>query len=145
MPVDPQLQPLLDLLATSGAPSITSLQPEAARALMAAMRGNAREVEVHTIADHTAPGPAGDVPVRVYSPAGEGPFPLLVWIHGGGWVLGSVEESDPVARGLSVAADCVVASIEYHCERPAVHRRDRGGCRTPRRPCRAIPRACQAP
>ena len=113
MPVDPQLQPLLDLLATSGAPSITTLQPDAARALMAAMRANAREVEVHTVADRAVPGPAGDVPVRVYSPAGEGPFPLLVWIHGGGWVLGSVEESDPVVRGLSVAADCVVASIEY--------------------------------
>ena len=113
MPVDPQLQPLLDLLATSGAPSITTLQPDAARALMAAMRGNARDVEVHTIADQTAPGPAGDVPVRVYSPAGEGPFPLLVWFHGGGWVLGSVEESDPVARGLSVAGECVVASVEY--------------------------------
>ncbi len=113
MPVDPQLQPLLDLLAQAGAPPITTLEPEAARALMAAMKRNARPVEVHAVSDHAAPGPAGDVLVRVYAPEGDGPFPLLVWLHGGGWVLGSVDESDPVARGLSVAGGCVVASVEY--------------------------------
>lgn len=113
MPVDPQLQPLLDLLATSGVPPITTLEPDAARALMAAMKRNARPVEVHAVTDHTADGPGGDVRVRVYTPEGDGPFPLLVWLHGGGWVLGSVDESDPVARGLSVAGGCVVASVEY--------------------------------
>lgn len=114
MPVDPQLQPLLDLLATSGAPPITTLEPDAARALMAAMKRNARPVEVHAVADHRAEGPGGLVQLRVYTPEeGDGPSPLLVWLHGGGWVLGSVDESDPVARGLSVAGGCVVASVEY--------------------------------
>ncbi len=113
MPVDPQLQPLLDLLANSGAPSITDLEADAARALMAAMPSMARVVEIDAIADRTIPADGHDIPIRVYTPPGEGPFPILVWFHGGGWVLGSIEQSDPVARALCTGADCVTVSVEY--------------------------------
>lgn len=113
MPVDPQLQPLLDLLANSGAPSITDLEADAARALMAAMPSMARVVEIDAIADRTIPADGHDIPIRVYTPPGEGPFPILVWFHGGGWVLGSIEQSDPVARALCKGAGCVTVSVEY--------------------------------
>lgn len=113
MPVDPQLQPLLDLLANSGAPSITDLEADAARALMAAMPSMARVVEIDAIADRTIAADGHDIPIRVYTPPGEGPFPILVWFHGGGWVLGSIEQSDPVARALCKGAGCVTVSVEY--------------------------------
>jgi acetyl esterase len=51
--------------------------------------------------------------VRIYTPAGTGPFPLLVWFHGGGWVLGDLDSADPTARHLAVGAGCVVVSVDY--------------------------------
>ena len=53
------------------------------------------------------------IPVRLYTPAGEGPFPVLVWAHGGGSILGDIESEDPTARALTNATGCIVASIEY--------------------------------
>lgn len=53
------------------------------------------------------------IPVRLYTPGGKGPSPILVWAHGGGSILGSIESEDPTARALANATDCVVASIEY--------------------------------
>jgi acetyl esterase len=64
-----------------------------------------REVEV--------PSPCGAFPVRVYRPEGEGPLPLVAYVHGGGWMLGSVESFDTVARALANASGAMVASIEY--------------------------------
>ena len=113
MPVDPQLQPLLDLLAQSNAPRLHDLEAAEARALMAAMPSMARIVEVGTVREVTIPGPHGDITARVYTPAGDGPFPLLVWFHGGGWVLGDLESADPTARALSEDASCVVVSVGY--------------------------------
>ncbi len=114
MPVDAQLQPLLELLASSGAPPITSLDPVSARALMANLRAGARVDEGPVIADRTVSGPAGDVPVRTYTPPeGDGPFPLFVWFHGGGWVLGDLEDADPICRSLCLGAGCVVVSVDY--------------------------------
>lgn len=61
----------------------------------------------------TLPGAEGDLPARLYTPAGQGPFPVLVYFHGGGWVLGGLEEYDASARALANAAGCVVVSVGY--------------------------------
>mgnify|MGYP002525855684 FL=1 len=51
--------------------------------------------------------------MRIYTPEGSGPFPVLVWFHGGGWVLGDLEIADGVSRHLTVGAGCVVVSVDY--------------------------------
>ena len=57
--------------------------------------------------------PGGEIPLRVYTPAGAGPFPLLVYFHGGGWVIGSIETHDAICRTLTNAAGCVTVSVDY--------------------------------
>jgi acetyl esterase len=77
-----------------------------------ALLGSDREA-VGEVLDVTWPGPAGPLPVRIYRPAGEGPFPSLVYFYGGGWVLGSVDTSDVVCRALTNAVRCVTFSVGY--------------------------------
>jgi acetyl esterase/lipase len=92
----------------------------AARRLMeelaAAQMAKARPIEGVSTADRQAPGPEGasEVVVRLYQPT-ERPdtLPALLWIHGGGYVLGSVARGDLVAMHLAKVAQCVVASVEY--------------------------------
>ena len=59
------------------------------------------------------PGPEGDVPVRIYSPGGTSPLPALVYFHGGGWTICSVETHDATCRELANGAGCVVVSVDY--------------------------------
>ena len=66
-----------------------------------------------TSRDTTIPGPAGALPVRVYTPTGSGPFPVVVYFHGGGWVIANKEVYDGGARGLSKASRAVVVSVDY--------------------------------
>jgi acetyl esterase len=68
---------------------------------------------VADVREAAVPAPCGMVPVRVHRPEGEGPLPLVAYVHGGGWILGSVESFDAVARALANAARAIVASIEY--------------------------------
>ena len=68
---------------------------------------------VADVRDIELEGPGGPIPVRVYRPDGEGPLPLVVYLHGGGWMLGSVQSFDTVTRALANAAGVVVASVEY--------------------------------
>lgn len=65
------------------------------------------------VRDLAVPGPAGDVPVRLYRPSVDGTLPVLVYIHGGGWVLGSVETSDRPCRNLAALTGCAVVSVDY--------------------------------
>lgn len=58
-------------------------------------------------------GTEGKIPLHVYTPAGEGPFPVLLFFHGGGFVLGSLEEFDPVCSHMAEGAKCVVVSVGY--------------------------------
>jgi acetyl esterase len=66
-----------------------------------------------TSVDRAIPGPASSLPVRVYTPGGQGPFPVVVYFHGGGWVIADKAVYDAGARGLSKAAKAVVVSVDY--------------------------------
>jgi acetyl esterase len=65
------------------------------------------------VQDRTIPGPGGAIPVRIYTPAGTGPFPVVVYSHGGGWVIATIDTYDSSARALADEAGAVVMSIEY--------------------------------
>jgi acetyl esterase len=65
------------------------------------------------VANRTLPGPRGDIPVRLYTPFGIGPFPLLVYFHGGGFVLGSLDGSDALCRHLCLNSGAMVMSVDY--------------------------------
>ena len=66
------------------------------------------------VVDAMFPGPGGEIPARIYRPAGLGrSAPALVFFHGGGWVVGSVASHDPVARYIAQEGRCVVISVDY--------------------------------
>jgi acetyl esterase/lipase len=68
------------------------------------------------VEDRRLPGPAGapDAPVRIYSPADSpSPLPVLLWMHGGGYVMGDLKQDDQAAKSFSAAAKCLVVSVDY--------------------------------
>ncbi|GCD96752.1 alpha/beta hydrolase [Embleya hyalina] len=68
---------------------------------------------VGAVEDTTIPGPGGDIPVRIYTPEGAGPFPALVWFHGGGWTIGCLDENEYACRTVCAGAETVVVSVDY--------------------------------
>jgi acetyl esterase len=112
MPVDPQAQVVMDQMEALGLPPVHTISPALAR-VNARARLRSPGPTVAKVEDYLVPGHAGDITARIYTPEGTGPFPLLVWFHGGGWVFGDLESADPIARNLAVGAGCVVASVDY--------------------------------
>lgn len=55
----------------------------------------------------------GDIPLRIYQPPGEGPFPVVMYYHGGGWVIGDLDVYDPLCRDLCNRSDCIVVAVDY--------------------------------
>jgi acetyl esterase len=70
-------------------------------------------VALQNVEDRTIPGPGGAIPVRIYTPEGQAPFPGLVFFHGGGWVVGDLDTHDSPCRQLAKKAGCVVVSVAY--------------------------------
>nr|AIT69729.1 lipase/esterase AS-Trib20-ORF2 [uncultured bacterium] len=112
MALHPQAQQLLDLLAQVGFADMATLTPAEARAQMDAFPRPEGD-PVAGVADRTVPGPAGDIPVRVYTPEGAGRKPVVVFFHGGGWVIGSLDSHDATCRAVCNAAGAVVVSVDY--------------------------------
>jgi acetyl esterase len=133
MPLDPQVRVLLDQLAAAGGPPIEEMSLADARGLMSTLTQltatipEGVETELITMAT-----PRGDIPVRLYWPSGASatPRPLLVWLHGGGWVMGDLHSADPTARDLAVQTGAIVASVDYPL--------------APEQPFPAAPEACYA-
>ncbi len=71
------------------------------------------EQAVHSVVDRSVPGPAGPIPVRVYTPTTAARLPGLIFFHGGGFVLGTLDSSDRPCRDLAHLAGRVVVSVDY--------------------------------
>ena len=117
---------VLDALADLGGQPIETLTPaqarrqptpaDATRAVLEHKREStdpARLVPGVKSVDGAIPGPAGELPIRTYTPAGKGPFPVVVYFHGGGWVLADKAVYDGGARGLAAQARAIVVSVDY--------------------------------
>jgi acetyl esterase len=111
----PEIRALLDQQAASGRPPLHRQSVTQARAFHTedAAPLNGEPVPVAAVADRAVPGPGGDLPVRVYTPEGEPPFPIVVFFHGGGWVVGTLDTYDPLCRALAAAVPAVVVSVDY--------------------------------
>lgn len=70
-------------------------------------------IKLFSIKDIKISGPHGDIPLRIYSPLGVGPFPVVVYFHGGGWVVGSLNTADAIARQIASQSKVIVVSVDY--------------------------------
>ena len=116
MALDPKIRELLDLAADAppiGTVPVEMMRGEAPSQMAALFRMGLVSPPVAAVEDLDIPGPTDDLRVRVYTPGGEGPYPIVVFFHGGGWVLGDLETHDPMCRALCSGADSVVVSVGY--------------------------------
>lgn len=114
MPLDPQAQAFLDQVVAMNLPPLNTLSVEEARQATAALSEMHGAPEpVASVDNLVAAGPAGEIPLRVYTPEQEGPYPLLIYLHGGGWVIGDLETHDALCRTLTNSVGCMVASVDY--------------------------------
>lgn len=114
MTVDAELQPVLDLAAAAGEVAPAELGPAGLRASMealAAVFGPARDDVVVRGTD--LEGRSGRIPARVYEPEAGSTGAALVWFHGGGWVIGSLDTHDVLCRDLAAVTGATVVSVDY--------------------------------
>jgi acetyl esterase len=114
VPLDPQARALLDAFAEAGRPHISTQSPDEARVGFAALTAvtGPPESPVPT-EDRVLPGPGGGIPVRVYRPAANRPLPVIVYFHGGGWVIGDIASHDTVCHRLAGRVPAVVVNVDY--------------------------------
>ena len=114
---DPQLQALLEQMARTPRPKIYEIDVatarEGVRQMIRAL--DSREVPIGRVEAIRVAGAEGQLPARVYTPiaAGANGVPVLIFFHGGGWVLGDLDTYDTLCRGLAAAAGCKVVSVDY--------------------------------
>jgi acetyl esterase/lipase len=114
MPLDPQAQRVVDAMAALNLKPVEESTPAEARESIRIRTAALGPFEdVAAVTDHRVPVAGAEITVRTYSPGGRGPHPVLVYYHGGGWVIGDLYTHDGLCRSLANAARCVVASVGY--------------------------------
>ncbi|CAN5894543.1 alpha/beta hydrolase [soil metagenome] len=114
----PQARALMDLMAERGVPQTHTLSPAEARATYRDRRTftQPEPPQVAEARDLKATGPRGGIPLRLYRPLGSAAttvLPVLVYYHGGGWVIGDLDTHDTLCRELANAAGCAVVAVDY--------------------------------
>jgi acetyl esterase len=114
MTLDAQAQGLLTMMEEQGMKPFDEMTvPEAREAGIGFIALQGEPEQVADVQDREIPGPAGPIPVRVYTPAGPGPHPVVMYFHGGGWVIGDIEVADKPCRTLSNVSKAVIVSVGY--------------------------------
>jgi acetyl esterase/lipase len=114
-----ELQPdvfiVLDMMSQMGLPSMESMTPDQAREFsMASSAARPSGPEVGEMVDGTLPGADGtQLEYRLYRPATKGPHPIVVYFHGGGWVIGNHVSDEPMVRDVCVQSDAIFVSVNY--------------------------------
>jgi len=114
--LDPQLEAILAQIEGGGMfdEGIGFDELRARFELTAPMMWNPANLPVHAADDREIPGPAGSVPVRIYTPVpSDMSLPVLVYFHGGGFVSGSIDTADPMSRFLALTAECIVVNVGF--------------------------------
>ena len=118
MPYDPDVQVVLDMIRAAGRAPFETMTPAEARVAFGAGRQvlQPAPAEVAEVRDTVAPGPLGDIKVRLYRPLGTAAsdvLPVLIYFHGGGWVVGDLDSHDVQCRRFANGARCRVVSVDY--------------------------------
>jgi acetyl esterase len=114
MAVTPEVRALLDALDALGSPPIEEQTPDQVREVYGQFSALGSRAEMASVTDRTFCGPDCDVPVRVYVPTTEpAPRPVLVYFHGGGWVIGDLESHDATVRALAAASGVTIVAVDY--------------------------------
>jgi len=115
MALDCQAKAFLDYLKSLGGAPIHKLSPEKNRAgsNYLAKKTLMTLQPVAGVEDREIPVENGKISIRIYTPEGVGPFPVLVYFHGGGWVMGGLDEVDSPLRAISNSSRCLVVSVAY--------------------------------
>ncbi len=114
MPVDPQVQAILDQMDSGHTRYMSDVSVETARRQMnATIEEVAEDVDVHSSVDYQIPVDGGEIVVRVIRPHDRSDAPVLMYCHGGGWVLGSIDTHDVFCRNLANKSDVVIATVDY--------------------------------
>lgn len=121
---DADMQKVLDAHAALNPKPIPTLSPKEARlqptpadAVMKVLKDEGKStapVPVASVKHMNIPGPHGEIPIHVFTPQGKGPFPVIVYFHGGGFVIASTKVYEASVRGLAKGAEAVVVSVDYH-------------------------------
>lgn len=115
MPVHAEVEGFLKMLADAGTKGFHEMEPvecrEAFSGLLAMLPPSSAKIA--GTEDRSIPGPAGDVPIRIFTPEGTGPFPVLVYFHGGGFVIGSLDDYNSICQEVCSLAGCVVVAVDY--------------------------------
>jgi acetyl esterase len=112
--LEPDIRAFLDLAAAAGGPALGEMTPAEAREMfrfVLEMQGEPEDVAL--VRDLAASGPDADIPLRLYRPPAHGPLPVLLYMHGGGWVIGDLETHDRLCRAIANAAGCAVVAVDY--------------------------------
>ena len=115
-PVNWQARYVLGLIRSAGNPEYWQMTPAQARDWHNRKSGllDVRPKTVFRVENRAIAGAAGDIALRIYTPREPaGAFPTLVWLHGGGHVVGSLDSYDALCRTLALQADCIVVSVDY--------------------------------